>query len=100
MHDRLTLKSTRPRDPAADPPNWPAQAPGSPPQTLQTRFLTGLLNQTVTVYLISGIKLTGKLRQHDQYTLLLRERLQVRAQKNASTPEESADMKLSPRLEK
>ena len=29
------------------------------------------MNQTITVYLVSGIKLTGKLRQHDQYTLLL-----------------------------
>jgi len=25
----------------------------------------------MTVYLISGIKLTGKLKQHDQHTLLL-----------------------------
>ena len=29
------------------------------------------MNQTITVYLVSGIKLTGKLKQHDQYTLLL-----------------------------
>jgi len=30
-----------------------------------------MLDRTVTVYLISGIKLIGKPRQYDQYTLLL-----------------------------
>jgi host factor-I protein len=28
-------------------------------------------DRLVTVYLVNGIKLAGKVRQHDQYTLLL-----------------------------
>ena len=72
MHKRLTLKTTRQSDQAADPEDRPSQAPGQrQPQELQTAFLTDMLDRMVTVYLVSGIKLTGKLRQHDQYTLLL-----------------------------
>ena len=73
MRDRLTLKSTRQPGQAADPDELPFQAaPGKrQPQELQTAFLTDMLDRMVTVYLVSGIKLTGKLRQFDQYTLLL-----------------------------
>ncbi len=38
---------------------------------LQAAFLTGNLGKPVSVFLINGIKVTGKLRQFDQFTLLL-----------------------------
>ncbi len=38
---------------------------------LQAAFLTGNLGKPVTVFTINGIQLTGKLRQFDQFTLLL-----------------------------
>lgn len=38
---------------------------------LQTAFLSGNLGKPVTVFTINGIRLTGKLRQFDQFTLLL-----------------------------
>lgn len=74
MRDRLTLKTgtRRAADQAADSDDKPSRAPGKPPpQELQTAFLDGILNQLVTVYLVNGIRLTGKVSQHDQYTLLL-----------------------------
>ncbi len=72
MRDRLTLKSAHPPEQAADQQDFSSQAPGQrQPQELQTAFLTDMLDRMVTVYLVSGIKLSGKLRQHDQYTLLL-----------------------------
>ena len=72
MRDRLTLKTASPPEQAADRQDFNPQTPGQrQPQELQTAFLTDMLGRTVTVYLVSGIKLTGKLRQHDQYTLLL-----------------------------
>ena len=72
MPDRLTLKSARPPEQAVDRQDFNPQAPGQrQPRELQTVFLTDRLDRMVTVYLVSGIKLTGKLRQFDQYTLLL-----------------------------
>ncbi len=72
MNNRLTLKSTRRPDQAADPEDRYSQASGKrQPQELQTAFLTDMLDRTVTVYLVSGIKLTGKLKQFDQFTLQL-----------------------------
>ena len=41
------------------------------PQALQSAFMGGNLNKTVTVYLTNGIKLVGRLRQFDQFTVLL-----------------------------
>jgi host factor-I protein len=72
MNHRLTLKSTRRPDQTADPEDQFSQIPGKrQPQELQTAFLDGMLNHMVTVYLVSGIKLTGKLKQFDQFTLQL-----------------------------
>ena len=72
MRDRLTLNSDRQPEQAADRQDFNPQAPGQrQPQELQTAFLTDRLDRMVTVYLISGIKLSGKLKQFDQYTLLL-----------------------------
>lgn len=51
-----------------------APAPGAElRQNLQNRFLTGLLNQTVTVYLVNGIRLAGTLKQFDAFTVLLQD---------------------------
>lgn len=41
------------------------------PHALQAPFLTGNLGKPITAFLINGITLTGKLRQFDQFTLLL-----------------------------
>jgi len=72
MHDRLTLKSDRQPEQAADRQDFNPQAHSQrQPQELQTAFLTDMQDRLVTVYLVNGIKLVGKLRQHDQYTLLL-----------------------------
>lgn len=72
MRDCLTLKSAYPPEQAADRQDFNPQAPGQrQPQELQTAFLADMLDRTVTVYLVSGIKLSGKVRQFDQYTLLL-----------------------------
>ena len=74
MHDRLTLTSTPQPGQATDLDDRPSRAPGKrQPQELQTAFLDGILHQLVTVYLVNGIKLSGKVRQHDQYTLLLQQ---------------------------
>jgi host factor-I protein len=73
MRDRLTLKSAHPPEQAADRQDFNHQAPAGKrqPQELQTAFLSDMLDRMVTVYLVSGIKLTGTLKQFDQYTLLL-----------------------------
>ena len=72
MPDRLTLKFTHPPDQATDPEDGPSQTPGQQPSPkLQDAFLTDLRDRLVTIYLINGIKLTGKIRQSDQYTVLL-----------------------------
>ena len=74
MRDRLTLKSARQPEQAADRQDFNPQALGQrQPQELQTAFLTDMLDRTVTVYLVNGFKFTGKLKQHDQYTLLLQD---------------------------
>lgn len=72
MPNRLTLKSTHQSDQstAADDRASPMSGQGSA-QALQNAFLTDMLDRIVTIYLVSGIKLTGKVRQFDQYTLLL-----------------------------
>ena len=58
MRDRLTLKSARPPEQAADQQDFNPQAPSQrQPRELQTAFLTDMLDRTVTVYLVSGIKL-------------------------------------------
>ena len=41
------------------------------PHAVQGAFLGANLNKIVTVFLISGIRLVGKLRAFDQYCLLL-----------------------------
>jgi hypothetical protein len=77
MRDCLTLKAGthRATDQDADRQDLTPLVPSQrQPQELQTAFLTDMLDRTVTVYLVSGIKLTGKLKQHDQYTLLLQAR--------------------------
>ena len=72
MPNRLTLKPSHPPDPATDPEDRPARAPGKrQPQELQTAFLDGSLHQVVTVYRVNGIKRVGTVRQFDSYTLLL-----------------------------
>ncbi len=72
MNHRLTLKSTQQPEQAFDPEDQPSQTPGKrQPRELQTAFLTDMLDKMVTVYLVSGIKLTGKVRQFDQFTLQL-----------------------------
>ena len=38
---------------------------------LQSTFLAANLNCSVTVFLMNGIKLIGRLRQYDQFTVLL-----------------------------
>lgn len=38
---------------------------------LQSAFLVGNLGKPVAVFTINGIKLVGKLRQFDQFTLLI-----------------------------
>lgn len=43
----------------------------SKPHALQSAFLSGNLGKLVTIFTINGIKLVGKLRQFDQFTLLL-----------------------------
>ena len=69
---RLTLKFTHQSEQAVDPEDRSTQAPGKrQPRELQTAFLTDMLDKMVTVYLVSGIKLTGKVRQFDQFTLQL-----------------------------
>ena len=62
MRDRLTLKSARPPEQAADRQDFNPQGHGQqPPQELQTAFLTDMLDRMATVYLVSGIKLSGTL---------------------------------------
>ena len=61
--------------PTAAPEPAPAQAPETPPKrdahALQSAFLIGNLGKLVTVFTINGIRLTGKLRQFDHFTLLI-----------------------------
>ena len=73
MRDRLTLNSAHPPEQAGDRQDFDPQAPAGKqqPQELQPAFLTDMQDRLVTVYLVNGIKLIGKLKQHDQYTLLL-----------------------------
>lgn len=74
MHDRLTLKSSHPPDQATALEDRHARPPGQrQPQKLQTAFLDGILHQVVTVYLVNGIRLTGTVKQHDAFTLLLQD---------------------------
>jgi host factor-I protein len=72
MPNRLTLTSTHPPDQATDADDPPSQEPGKrQPPALQSAFLADLQDRLVTVYLVNGIKLVGKVRQFDHYTLLL-----------------------------
>ena len=74
MNHRLTLKSTQQPEQAVDPEDRPSQTLGKrQPRELQTAFLTDMLDKMVTVYLVSGIKLTGKVKQFDQFTLQLQD---------------------------
>ena len=74
MSNRLTLKSTHPSDQAIAPADRPARTPGQQqPQERQSAFLDGILDQIVTLFLVNGIRLTGKLRQHDAFTLHLQD---------------------------
>ncbi len=73
----LTLKTAlnrrihRTADRANPLENVPMTAQQSSPGMLQDSALEQLLGTLVTVYLISGIRLTGTLKQHDSFTLLL-----------------------------
>ena len=72
MRNRLTLNSAHPPEQATNRQEFNPQASGQRQlRELQTTFLTDMLDRTVTVYLVSGIKLSGTLEQHDQFTLLL-----------------------------
>ena len=51
-------------EPAAPKPNQDLQG-------LQNAFLSANLNKAMVCYLMNGIKLTGRLRQFDQFSLLL-----------------------------
>ena len=66
----------------ATPESEPAQARESEPEpsgkqlkreanALQSAFLTANLNRSVTVFLVNGIKLIGRLRQYDPFTVML-----------------------------
>lgn len=76
---KLTLKSPYARrvQRAAEQPRaittLSADEAGSPAPSgdLQTQALDRLLGTLVTVYLVSGIRLTGTLQQHDSFTLRL-----------------------------
>lgn len=97
----LALKSTVTRRPAADPVDQPerlsqaahheavenaavtatepataeqteqATKPKADPHAVQSLFLVGNLGRVVSVFTVNGIRLTGKLKQFDQFTLLL-----------------------------
>lgn len=41
------------------------------PHALQSAFLTANRNRVVTVFTLNGVKLVGRLRQFDQYCILL-----------------------------
>lgn len=41
------------------------------PHALQQGFLNRLVGKPCTLYTVNGIRLTGKLRQFDQFTLLI-----------------------------
>ena len=72
MPNRLTLKSTHSPDQATDFDDFSTQESGKrQPPALQSAFLADMQDRLVTVYLINGIKLIGKVRQFDSYTLLL-----------------------------
>ena len=43
------------------------------PHALQSAFLAAHLGRSVTVFLRTGIKMTGKLRQYDQHCVLLKD---------------------------
>ena len=62
LRAEITKKSRQPGE------RQPSQASTN---TLQADFLDNLIGQTVTVYLINGIRLGGQIQQTDQYTLLL-----------------------------
>lgn len=59
--------------PAAEPikpdPEPPPQR--HDPHALQSAFLTANLNRVLTVFTLNGVKLIGRLRQFDQYCILL-----------------------------
>ena len=74
MPDRLTLKPSRQPDPATDSEERPARTPGPrQPQELQAAFLDGIFDKSATVFLVNGIRLTGTVRQHDAFTVLLQD---------------------------
>lgn len=45
--------------------------PRGNPNEAQSAFLSRNLGRPVTVYLVNGIKLTARLRQYDQFSILL-----------------------------
>ena len=74
MPNRLTLTPTHQPGQATDPDDRPSQPPDKrQPQELQRVFLTDMQDRLVTVYLVNGIRLVGKVRQFDSYTLLLQD---------------------------
>jgi RNA chaperone Hfq len=58
-------------EPAARPEPPAPDRPKRDPNALQSAFLAENLNKPVTVYLMSGIKRVGTLKQFDQFTLWL-----------------------------
>lgn len=57
--------------PTAAPEPAPVPKAKHDPHALQSAFLTGNLGKPVTVFTINGLQLTGKLKQFDQFTLLV-----------------------------
>ncbi len=57
--------------PTATPEPAPVPKAKPNPHALQSAFLAGNLGKPITAFLINGVMLTGKLRQFDQFTLLL-----------------------------
>lgn len=49
----------------------PASKPKRDPNALQAAFLSANLGKPVSVFLINGIRVTGRIRQFDQFTILL-----------------------------
>jgi len=68
----LQQQTAEPEPTTTKPEPPPVQdRPKRGPHELQIEFLTANLGHPVTVFLMNGIKLVGKLRQFDVYTLLL-----------------------------
>src|SRR5512143_541336 len=57
--------------PADSPPTTVEKPAKSNPHALQQGFLSRLLGKPCTVYMLNGIRLSGKLHRFDQFTVLI-----------------------------